>query len=240
MTSFAAQKAAWLERIARDQAVTHLAFRLAYFIGLYLNRISGDAWPSQDLLAHELGVTRRGVQLALDTLVAGGHLVVERARGRGHTNRYRPVLESGNANAHSPIDDTKGEAQFANSTTKMRTGEQEKANNRAIKCERPFAQTFSKRTLSKKNLEGETPAREQIGAKGKTRIPPDFAITPEHFAYAKSKGFDQAKATDMFAAFKNNHAARGSEFASWDAAWCVWVDNEHKFRKADDPYTNFL
>jgi hypothetical protein len=120
----------------------------------------------------------------------------------------------------------------------MRTDVHENANDGALKCEPPFAQTFSKKTFSK--IERETRARDQISGGNKTTIAPDFTLTAEHIAYAKTKGYDQTKAIDMFAAFRNHHLANDTKFANWDAAWRVWVDNERKFKKPDDPHANFL
>jgi hypothetical protein len=148
--SFNAQKAAWIDRILMDQNITHLTFRVAVLIGRYLNRTSGDAWPSQRRLAAELGVTTRAIQLCLDGLA--GYLNVEVSKGRGHTNRYRPIFQTGKANNGSLIDEPKGEPGFAINTPKTRTGEPENTNGAPIKHERPFAQTFSKRTFSKRTL----------------------------------------------------------------------------------------
>jgi len=91
--SFTAQKLDWIERVVRDQAVSPLACRVATLIGLhYLNRTSGDAWPSQGALAADLGVSRRSIQYALDDLIAAGHLAMVGSRGR--VNHYRPVFET--------------------------------------------------------------------------------------------------------------------------------------------------
>jgi hypothetical protein len=80
--SFNAQKFAWIERIVQDRNVPHFACRAAVLIGTkYLNRISGDAWPSQGQLAADMGVCRRTMQYALDALIATGHLAVQISRG---------------------------------------------------------------------------------------------------------------------------------------------------------------
>jgi hypothetical protein len=52
-----------------------------------------------------------------------------------------------------------------------------------------------------------------------------FEIGPS-FAYNKTR---PGPAQDMFTAFKNHHAAKGSLFADWDAAWRTWVDNQVKW-----------
>jgi hypothetical protein len=49
---------------------------------------------------------------------------------------------------------------------------------------------------------------------------------PPCFAFNKAR---PGPAQTMFEAFKNHHAAKGSQFADWDAAWRTWVDNQAKW-----------
>lgn len=49
---------------------------------------------------------------------------------------------------------------------------------------------------------------------------------PPCFAFNKSR---PGPAQEMFTAFKNHHAAKGSLFADWDAAWRTWIDNQAKW-----------
>jgi biotin operon repressor len=189
--SFAAQKAAWIGRILLDQNITHLSFRVAVLIGRYLNRTSGDAWPSQRRLAAELGVTTRAIQLCLDGLVAAGYLNVKVSKGRGHTNRYRPIFETGNTNHSSPIDGQKGEPGFAIIPSKIRTGEPENTNGGALKHERPFVQNSSKRTLSKRTVSKN---------EGKSLTMTDQSRSDfEAFWHAYPKKVDKLRAEKLFA-----------------------------------------
>jgi len=64
------QRFAWIERILLDPSISHLQFRVAILINnKYLNGTSGDAWPSQEQLAADLGLALRTIQYALDALV---------------------------------------------------------------------------------------------------------------------------------------------------------------------------
>jgi hypothetical protein len=94
---FTRQKFAWLDQIATDPSVSAQAFRAGYFIACrFLNRGTGDAFPSQDTLARLIGLTTsKGVRYLIDQLVDGGHLGVTAAHGRGRTNRYRLILKGG-------------------------------------------------------------------------------------------------------------------------------------------------
>jgi hypothetical protein len=93
----------------------------------------------------------------------------------------------------------------------------------------------------KKILEGAH--AEKKSRKKPTRPMPDiFPMNEAQRAYAEKRGykfeippcfaFNKARpgpAQEMFAAFKNYHAAKGSQFADWDAAWRTWVDNQVKW-----------
>lgn len=82
-------------------------------------------------------------------------------------------------------------------------------------------------------------------AEGKSRkkparpMPDIFPASDAMRAYAEKRGykfeippcfaFNKARpgpAQAMFETFKNHHAAKGSTFADWDAAWRTWVDNQ--------------
>lgn len=91
---FTRTRSIWLTEIRRDPRVGHLlAFRLACELAEYLNRQTGDAYPSIDTLAAALHVDRRSVQRAIEKLVACGYLeVTDRRGGRTNTSHYRPKL----------------------------------------------------------------------------------------------------------------------------------------------------
>ena len=80
--NFTARKFAWLEAVARDCDLRNSAVRLAIILSGFFNRESGDAWPSVELLGRETGLSRRGVQYALDDLMVKGHLGREIGGGR--------------------------------------------------------------------------------------------------------------------------------------------------------------
>jgi hypothetical protein len=84
----------WLDQIAADPAVTAAGFLLAYRIAKHINRGTGDAWPSQPLLATEARLSVRSIRDLSDQLEAAGHLTVTASRGRGSSCRYRPILHA--------------------------------------------------------------------------------------------------------------------------------------------------
>jgi hypothetical protein len=94
---------AWLDQVFADPELPGLALRIVYRLaGRYWNKDTGDAWPAQDTLAEDLGVTVKGVHLALKKLVAREHLTIARQRvkeGRSRS-RYRPVIRTGKMDSY--------------------------------------------------------------------------------------------------------------------------------------------
>jgi DNA-binding transcriptional MocR family regulator len=156
--SFNAQKFAWIERIVQDRNVPHFACRVAVLIGTkYLNRTSGDAWPSQGHLAADMGVCRRTIQYALDALIATGHLAVQISRGC--INHYRPIFETEDAQSDAQVDAQQGaqvervDAQSdATDVRNLTTGG----------CANSFAHNPSKKNPSKKNPIKKNPKRKRV------------------------------------------------------------------------------
>ena len=222
-STFAARQHAWIERITRDPQVSHLQVRIALLISFHLNKVTGDAWPSQGALADALGIHRRTVQLALDALVALGYLKVQIRRGRGRTNKYAAVFGIENTHEPPPIPAEKGEGGFAFSDPKMRIPAQENANPGALKCGPPFAENPSKGTFSKRTR------RESK----RTGWPVDLVLDQDLITIAAEKGFGAERANVMFERFRNHHQAKGSEFANWTAAWRNWVFNQVQFDAKD-------
>jgi hypothetical protein len=91
---FTAKQFRWLDQIAADPTVTAAGFVLAYRIAKHINRGTGDAWPSQPLLATEARLSVRSIRDLSDQLEAAGHLTVTASRGRGSSCRYRPILHA--------------------------------------------------------------------------------------------------------------------------------------------------
>jgi hypothetical protein len=94
---FTRDKLAWLDQVAADRSVSDGAFRLAYHLASrYINRKTGDSFCGQERLATDLGTTSRNVRKLLDQLVSREHLLIAKARGRGHINRCRWNLKNRN------------------------------------------------------------------------------------------------------------------------------------------------
>jgi hypothetical protein len=103
---FARHRFQWLDQVCADRSITPARFQLAYVITGFVNRGTGDAWPSQKTLAAKIGLTVLGIRKLAVALSDRGHLKVTESRGRGHSARYRPILKavaSENAPPEVPI-----------------------------------------------------------------------------------------------------------------------------------------
>lgn len=88
---FAALKFIWIRLVASDPMIGGQACRVAAILLDYFRIIDATAWPSQDRLARDAGVSRRTLGAALRRLEAAGYLTIARA-GRNQVNRYRLSL----------------------------------------------------------------------------------------------------------------------------------------------------
>jgi len=81
-----------------------------------------------------------------------------------------------------------------------------------------------------KNEENKEVKKEKKTNKRKTFIPENYSLTEKHIKYAESKNITIG-IEDMFEAFCINHRKRGTQFASWYAAWQTWVRNKIQWDK---------
>jgi hypothetical protein len=87
-TRFTAERFRWLDQVLADRHLTPLAFKCAYVLARFMNRSTMDAWPGQDRLATECGVTRNGICKVITALCERGRLSVTPGKWRGITSRY--------------------------------------------------------------------------------------------------------------------------------------------------------
>jgi hypothetical protein len=84
----------WLEQVNADKNLPSSAFKIAFVIAQHLNEETGEAWPSTETIGSYCALYPSSVRVMVDNLVKHGHLAVEWGRkGRGHPNKYRPILK---------------------------------------------------------------------------------------------------------------------------------------------------
>lgn len=82
--------------------------------------------------------------------------------------------------------------------------------------------------LSKKDI-GRSPAS-QVTRK-RTSLPVGFLLSEKMRSHALSKGLDPPRIAREFERFCDNHRAKGSLFADWEAAWRTWVSHSIEFAR---------
>jgi len=91
--TFVKRKFAWLDQVQADAAITPHAFELAYVLATrFLDRRTGEAWPSQETLARLLRKSDRQVRRLIKELEAAGHLTITVSNRQHVSNRYRLVV----------------------------------------------------------------------------------------------------------------------------------------------------
>ena len=93
----------WLEQVAFDRALSPAAFKIAFVISRYINRDSRVAWPKQQLLARDAGMSRRGMQLCIADLVRRNHLHVVNRKKQCQPSIYSMILH-GECMKHGPCE----------------------------------------------------------------------------------------------------------------------------------------
>ena len=95
--AFLKLKFAWLDQVLSDPKISPEAFQLAYLLATrFLDRKSGQAWPSQRTLAALLHVSERQVRRLSRELERAGLVTVTVANQQHVSNRYRPIVRADN------------------------------------------------------------------------------------------------------------------------------------------------
>ncbi|QOZ52864.1 hypothetical protein [Bradyrhizobium sp. CCBAU 53338] len=161
---FTKAKLALLDRANADPCLTHLDFRVLYYLTSAMDRTTGVARRRQNVVAEALGTKgARGIQKSIDRLVAGSYLVVESGRYAGQANSYSlpEWLEGTNAGSYP-----------------VRTEAQQGTNTGSQGYEPPFVHDTS---LSLSLVE--SPESERARARG-ILLPEDFKLTDENYIWA--------------------------------------------------------
>lgn len=135
-TSFAARKFAAVQRVMRETNVSHLDFRVYYYLADATDSETGLARRKQRVIASDLGLGRRTVQDSLARLCAHGVIKLEIAPGRSYTNAYRIIVEKARDAAPLPEQKARDAAPFSKErrgtgTKKARDDDKKGAGTRA-------------------------------------------------------------------------------------------------------------
>jgi len=82
----------FLAGVSRDPRLPGNAFKLAYQLAIHLNRKTKLAWPSQNTISAATSISESSIKRLAKLLADCGHIEIIVSRGRGHSNRYRLVI----------------------------------------------------------------------------------------------------------------------------------------------------
>lgn len=194
-----------------------------------------EAFPSLARLARKTGMTERGVQKAIQALVALGELQVTMGGGRGRSNRYRVLMQTPN---DVPPLDANPEPETANPIPRTTFTESGSTNTAAGN---PEPSSYEPSLNRPKN----SSSKSSSGTRG-TRLPDNFGITREMRAWAAEEipGFGIDREHMRFRDhWRGAAGARGVKL-DWIATWRNWMRRAadqvrpNVSRQPHQPYTN--
>jgi hypothetical protein len=133
--NFTARKLAALDRASTEKRVSHLNFRVLYYLASAIDRKTGMAKRKQKTIAQALHVVTRTVQLSIDRLRDLGYIISETKENGTYVNAYRVVLAE--MNDSSTIENEKANSEPP-SFSKRRTNPSKKTHPGGQIGESPF------------------------------------------------------------------------------------------------------
>jgi hypothetical protein len=153
----------------------------------------------------ETGLSEQIVRSCLQTLKSTSNLTIKT------TNKFS-IITIINWDTYQ-VDETEFNQQITNNLTNNQP-----TNNQQI--------TTYKNIKNVKNLK-----EDNISAKRRHKIPPDFELNEKLYSIASSHGLNGDRVKFVFEHFKAHHESRGTTMLDWNKAWLTWVINDKKFSK---------
>ncbi len=176
----------------------------------------GNAFPSVPRLAHKARLSDRQTQRLIRKLEEDGELKITPGTGRSHANTFTVLTGRKGVNLSPITPEIKGDI-----------GDRERVTLETIKGD--IGDSPYKAEPSRE------PPEESLGAKRATPPPTDFAVTPDHRAWA-ARNVPQVNIRSETEKFLDHFRAKGAKFRDWNAAWRNWMRNAVKF-DSDRPRT---
>jgi hypothetical protein len=165
--TFTAQKLAALDRALSDWRLSHLDFRVLYYLASATDRQTRIAKRKQRTIAEALNVTIRTVQLAIRRLRNLGYMILETKEGGTYVNAYRLVLAEVNGGSALQNKETNSDSA---SVTERRIIPKEKAHPGVQKDESPFVHDLPLNSLDIPSRPRELSALGELGSMVRSRI----------------------------------------------------------------------
>lgn len=205
-----------------------------------------ELWARQQWIADKARVGRPKVNEALAWLTEHGYLVMVEPGQRGgerggRPNRYRLVMDDrprvGGPEGDVVYGDIGGGAMSSTATPDVvygDIGDVVYGDTEPKKRYNPTSNPTSRGAASNgqsasRHPVAASPPPEAKGKKRKRRLPEDWSPAGAHASLAASLGVESEREAEQF---RDHHAARGSTFVDWDAAFRTWLRNAGRFAAA--------
>lgn len=203
-------------------------------------------WPSVSLLSLHAGLSERSVRYALRELEQIGTIRTQGSKGR-LCNHYVLDINPANSGINPATDVPSTESNPASPVDQPGISGNDPAPavfNPAPHAPKPIEpirepkveprRARATRTTSPEDLFGAPPAAARPpapqpkalrtrGNSPRTGIAADFYPTPAGIAFAAARGITPEILSTEIQKFQDNHQARGTLMADWDAAWRTWA-----------------
>jgi hypothetical protein len=214
----------WVWEFSRSKATARLVL-LA--IADHANGDGLDAYPSMGQLIHKTALSERAVQRAVASLVELGELLVTGGGGRGHTNRYRIIMQTPpDVRGLEPVNPVRETPYVAlnpvRETPFVVRGTPETPPEMALNPVRYAGVTKREPRAKPKNSPSESSTR---GYARGTRLPDDFTVTDDMKRWARENVPQLAGRgeTERFVDYWRGQAGAKGVKADWVATWRNWM-----------------
>jgi hypothetical protein len=222
----------WLRAIAADPAQPPAAFECAFVISQRVNRISKKAWPSQEVVAEDMGLCgkedarHRQVRRSLKYLVDGGYLLPQRRKHSSTVYQLAQDRTPLSFQNEETVNDREGDLRSETETREdnyvlSSDHERTSASARTDADVRKNGRSRPTNHLNNhlRNQEGERRAH--------TTLPDNWRLSDEDHDFALGEGV--ADIEGMAGVFADYYRGNGEVKANWSATWRTWVRRERKF-----------
>lgn len=189
-----------------------------------INLKPGQVVFGRDEWARKTGISPRSLRTCLERLKSTNELTIET------TNRFS-ILTVVNWKEYQAAGESATSKTTSEPTNKRPTNDQQPTTSKECKNERMKEGREGAPAPDDNLLDSEEPKPAPATTQPKkTSLHPDFKPPEGWRDFAMSKGFNSEEAASMWHKFREHHLANGTVKASWEAAWKVWVMDEHKFQ----------
>jgi hypothetical protein len=227
----------WLRAVAADPAQPPAAFECAFVISQRINRASKTAWPSQEVMAADMGLSGnddaqlRQARRSLKSLVDGGYLLPRR---RKHSSTVYQL-----AHDRTPLSYQEDKTVNDFESDPLSDGDSRADNNvlstpdeRTSVSARTDISVRENGRLRPTNHLNNHLVNQEIERRARAKsIPEDWKLSDSDHDFAVGEGV--LNVDQMVAAFIDYYHGEGTAKANWSAVWRRWVRRERQFNQGN-------